>query len=65
MASEIYWKEECPKCNTLNWVWAGEHDVDGFQCYKCKHKWLTEMAEEWVDDIEDAFLCEGQEKING
>ena len=61
--SEIHWKEECPKCRKLNWMWVGSNDVEAYQCYACNHKWLVEGAEDWIDDIEDAFLCKGQEKI--
>ncbi len=59
----IYWKEECPKCHVINWMWCGSNDVEAFQCYKCRHKWLSEGSAEWIEDIEDAFLCEGREKL--
>lgn len=60
----IYWKESCPECTANNWFWCSSNDVEAYQCYKCGHKWIDDAAKDWIDDIEDAFLCEGQEKIS-
>lgn len=64
MSDEAYWRETCPGCKTINWMWAGSNDVEAYQCYECGHKWIDEVAKDWIDDIEDAFVCEGSEFIN-
>lgn len=60
---EIYWREFCPECNTVNWMWSGYNDVEAYKCYKCSYKWIDEDAKDWIDDVGDAFMCDGQENI--
>ena len=41
--SEAWYKEYCPKCETVNWVCNGDEsnlsgvDLDGYKCRKCGH----------------------------
>ena len=50
--SEAWYKEYCPKCETVNWICNGDEsdlsgvDLDGYKCRKCGHI-------ELFGDIED------------
>ena len=41
--SEAWYKEWCPKCDTVNWICNGDEsdlsgvDIDGYKCRKCGH----------------------------
>ena len=40
---ETWYKEYCPKCDTVNWICNGDEsdlssvDIEGFKCRKCGH----------------------------
>lgn len=41
--SEAWYKEWCPKCETINWICNGDEsditgrDIEGYKCRKCGH----------------------------
>lgn len=51
--AESWYKEYCPKCDTVNWVCNGDEsdlsgvDIDGYQCRKCGH--IESLGEEIVE----------------
>lgn len=60
--------EDCPSCKTRNWVLLGDltdltgTDTEAIRCWKCKHEWLVEGAEEWTT-LEDAMMDDGRESF--
>ena len=52
--SERWFKEFCPKCRAVNWVYDGNpddltvEDIAAVQCQNCGHRWWT--AEELGDE---------------
>jgi len=49
---ESWYKEQCPKCKTINWICNGDEsditglDVEALKCRSCDHFfWLGEMDE--------------------
>lgn len=59
-----YLIELCPHCDEVNYVNNGNvedltvSDVEAIKCWKCKHTWLLDGAEEWTI-LEDAHIAEG------
>lgn len=50
--SETWFKEFCPQCRAVNWVYDSgremSEDISAIQCRSCKHRWWTaeELGEE-------------------
>ena len=66
--AETWYKDECPKCETINWVCDGDIsdlsgiDISGIKCRKCGHIWY--LGEDCLEDIEDINWELGKEKPN-
>lgn len=59
MYCEIWFKIWCEKCNIPNWFCNGNPDdltipdIEGFECFNCRHKWeIMDGEEEIIEDIE-------------
>ena len=58
---EIWLKEYCPKCNTINWINNGDEgdltilDIEVIKCRKCNYIF-------WLGEEEDFKIC-GYESI--
>ena len=56
--TESWYKERCPKCNTINWICNGDEsdltgiDIDGYKCRKCGHIEYLGHKEDYEFDAE-------------
>ena len=66
--TDIYHSECCPGCGKKNFYCLGNPDdisgvdIEALICWKCGHKWLLEMCEEWTN-LEDAYTEDGEKEI--
>lgn len=60
--------EACPSCQSRNWISQGDMndctgvDTEAIRCWKCKHEWLVEGADEFTT-LEDAMIDDGREAL--
>ena len=65
--SEAWYKECCPKCETVNWICNGDEsdlsgiDIDGFKCRSCGH--IRYLGPDYEFDA-DMFCWESVEDCN-
>ena len=64
------WNEEyCPECHYKNWVNLGDlddltaQDVEGVECYKCKHKWVLGDGEA-LDTLIDYYFYNRKDEFS-
>jgi phage FluMu protein Com len=70
---ESWYKEYCPKCDTINWICNGDEsdltqeDVDAIKCRKCDHIFSLGEIDDWMEiygwkTLEDSNWEIGKEK---
>lgn len=63
--SDSAMSEQCPACSSKNWLALGDMndmtgtDPEAIRCWKCKHVWLIEGAEEFTT-LDDAMVDDGR-----
>lgn len=64
----FYASENCPECQTLNYMYLGDPsdqtvaDIEGLECWKCGHQWLVEGADDFTT-LEEAIIDKGMKSI--